>query len=86
MIARNAHAREANPVGEVQGGPCAYRAEGTRLFALAGRPTKAQFVKVYGPPEQPGSASHQHPGFARCSQVIFGPWWVLISAKPKTLG
>ncbi len=22
---------------------------GTRLFALAGRPTKAQFVKVYGP-------------------------------------
>ena len=24
-------------------------AEGIRLFALAGRPTKAQFVKVYGP-------------------------------------
>jgi hypothetical protein len=24
-------------------------AEGTRLFALAGRPTKAQLVKVYGP-------------------------------------
>ena len=24
-------------------------AEGTRLFALAGRPTKAQFIKVYGP-------------------------------------
>jgi hypothetical protein len=24
-------------------------AEGTRLFAVAGRPTKAQFVKVYGP-------------------------------------
>jgi hypothetical protein len=24
-------------------------ADGTRLFALAGRPTKAQFVKVYGP-------------------------------------
>ena len=24
-------------------------AEGTRLFTLAGRPTKAQFVKVYGP-------------------------------------
>lgn len=23
--------------------------EGTRLYALAGRPTKAQFVKVYGP-------------------------------------
>jgi hypothetical protein len=23
-------------------------AEGTRLFALAGRPTKAQFVRVYG--------------------------------------
>ncbi len=23
-------------------------AEGARLFALAGRPTKAQFVKVYG--------------------------------------
>ena len=23
-------------------------AEGTRLFTLAGRPTKAQFVKVYG--------------------------------------
>ncbi len=27
----------------------AYIAEGTRLFALAGRPTKAQFIKVYGP-------------------------------------
>jgi murein L,D-transpeptidase YcbB/YkuD len=27
----------------------AHIAEGTRLFALAGRPTKAQFVKVYGP-------------------------------------
>ena len=24
-------------------------AEGRRLFALAGRPTKAQFAKVYGP-------------------------------------
>jgi len=24
-------------------------AEGTRLYALAGRPTKAQFIKVYGP-------------------------------------
>jgi hypothetical protein len=24
-------------------------AEGTRLFALAGRPTKSQFTKVYGP-------------------------------------
>jgi hypothetical protein len=24
-------------------------AEDTRLFALAGRPTKAKFVKVYGP-------------------------------------
>ncbi len=24
-------------------------AEGTRLFALAGRPTKVQFIKVYGP-------------------------------------
>jgi hypothetical protein len=24
-------------------------AEGTRFFALAGRPTKAQFIKVYGP-------------------------------------
>jgi hypothetical protein len=24
-------------------------AEGTRLFTLAGRPTKAQFIKVYGP-------------------------------------
>jgi len=23
--------------------------EGTRLFALAGRPTKAQFARVYGP-------------------------------------
>jgi hypothetical protein len=23
--------------------------EGTRMFALAGLPTKAQFVKVYGP-------------------------------------
>ena len=29
--------------------PRAHIAEGTRLFALAGRPTKAQFVKVYGP-------------------------------------
>ncbi len=27
----------------------AHIAEGTRLFALAGRPTKDQFVKVYGP-------------------------------------
>ena len=27
----------------------AHIAEGTRLFALAGRPTKTQFVKVYGP-------------------------------------
>jgi len=27
----------------------AHIAEGTRLFALAGCPTKAQFVKVYGP-------------------------------------
>jgi hypothetical protein len=27
----------------------AHIAEGARLFALAGRPTKAQFVKVYGP-------------------------------------
>jgi hypothetical protein len=27
----------------------AHIAEGTRLFALAGRPTKAQFAKVYGP-------------------------------------
>jgi hypothetical protein len=27
----------------------AHIAEGTRLFALAGRPPKAQFVKVYGP-------------------------------------
>jgi hypothetical protein len=26
----------------------AHIAEGTRLFVLAGRPTKAQFVKVYG--------------------------------------
>lgn len=26
----------------------AHIVEGTRLFALAGRPTKAQFVKVYG--------------------------------------
>jgi hypothetical protein len=26
----------------------AHIAEGTRLFALAGRPTKPQFVKVYG--------------------------------------
>jgi hypothetical protein len=24
-------------------------AEGTRLYALAGRPTKADFMKVYGP-------------------------------------
>ncbi len=27
----------------------AHIAKGTRLFTLAGRPTKAQFVKVYGP-------------------------------------
>ena len=26
----------------------AHIAEGTRLFALAGRPTKVQFIKVYG--------------------------------------
>jgi len=30
----------------------AHIAEGTRLFALAGRPTKAQFIKVYGPQGQ----------------------------------
>jgi len=27
----------------------AHIAEGTRLFSLAGRPTKVQFIKVYGP-------------------------------------
>jgi len=27
----------------------AHIAEGTRLYALAGRPTKADFIKVYGP-------------------------------------
>ncbi len=27
----------------------AHIAEGTRLFAVAGRSTKAQFIKVYGP-------------------------------------
>jgi hypothetical protein len=27
----------------------AHIAEGARLFALAGRPTKAQFINVYGP-------------------------------------
>ena len=27
----------------------AHIADGTRLFTLAGRPTKTQFVKVYGP-------------------------------------
>jgi hypothetical protein len=27
----------------------AHIAEGTRLFTLAGRPTKTQFIKVYGP-------------------------------------
>jgi hypothetical protein len=27
----------------------AHIAQGTRLFVLAGRPTKAQFIKVYGP-------------------------------------
>jgi hypothetical protein len=27
----------------------AHIADGTHLFALAGRPTKADFVKVYGP-------------------------------------
>jgi hypothetical protein len=27
----------------------AHIAEGTRLFVIAGRPTKAQFIKVYGP-------------------------------------
>ncbi len=27
----------------------AHIAEGTRLLALAGRPTKADFIKVYGP-------------------------------------
>jgi hypothetical protein len=40
------------PVKQTQVRPKAARAsiaEGTRLFTLAGRPTKAQFVKVYGP-------------------------------------
>jgi len=27
----------------------AHIAEGTRLYALAGRPSKADFIKVYGP-------------------------------------
>jgi len=27
----------------------AHIAEGTRLFALAGRPSKADFIRVYGP-------------------------------------
>jgi hypothetical protein len=40
------------PVKQTQVRSKAVRAnisEGTRLFALAGRPTKAQFIKVYGP-------------------------------------
>jgi hypothetical protein len=38
-----------NPVQVRSKAARAHIAEGTRLFALAGRPTKAQFVKVYGP-------------------------------------
>ena len=44
--------KAAKPVKQTQVRSKAARsniAEGTRLFALAGRPTKAQFVKVYGP-------------------------------------
>jgi hypothetical protein len=39
----------AKPAGARSKAASAHIAEGTRLFALAGRPTKAQFVKVYGP-------------------------------------
>ena len=31
---------------------CTHIAERTRLFVLAGRSTKAQFIKVYGPSDQ----------------------------------
>jgi hypothetical protein len=44
--------KAAKPVKQTQVRSKAARsniAEGTRLFALAGRPTKAEFVKVYGP-------------------------------------
>jgi hypothetical protein len=48
-------APSATPVTELMAAPVtrsraarAHIAEGTRLFTLAGRPTKAQFVKVYG--------------------------------------
>ncbi len=43
-------ATKASPQTQVRSKAARARiAEGTRLFALAGRPTKAQFVKVYGP-------------------------------------
>lgn len=40
----------AKPAGSVTRSKAAraHISEGTRLYALAGRPTKAQFVKVYG--------------------------------------
>ena len=41
--------KPAKPAGVRSKAARAHIAEGTRLFALAGRPTKAQFVKVYGP-------------------------------------
>jgi hypothetical protein len=42
--------RQAQPNAQTRSKSArAHIAEGTRLFALAGRPTKAQFVKVYGP-------------------------------------
>jgi hypothetical protein len=38
--------RASKPIGKAAGKS---RAEGIRLFALAGRPSQQDFVKVYGP-------------------------------------
>jgi hypothetical protein len=58
----------------------AHIAEGTRLFALAGRPTKAQFVKVYGPQGPKMTWAQRAKGGRRCEALpgcSSGERWVL---------
>jgi len=59
----------------------AHIAEGTRLFALAGRPAKAQFVKVYGPQgpkmtwEQRAKAGVDAKHFHRINKSFWTSFW-----------
>ena len=48
---RKAASKPAQPASQVTRNSSARAsiAEGTRLYALAGRPSKADFIKVYGP-------------------------------------